>query len=158
MCEFYNSKAMLAFTSSFLPFRSCRDLDRNRSRRHLVPVLCVPACSLSASSPSPRGLSRRSLLSGATWAAISLALGPAVAVEESLTTPSGLQIKVLNKGGGARVKVGDLVAIRFSGSYNGATFDDIFGTPEPYFYRCGSDVVLKVRESLSLFEHPFHMG
>ena len=32
-------------------------------------------------------------------------------------------------------KIGDLVAIRFRGSYKGNEFDDTFKTDQPYFYR-----------------------
>jgi hypothetical protein len=36
---------------------------------------------------------------------------------------------------GAQPKAGDLVAIRFKGTYNGNPFDDTFSTADPYFYR-----------------------
>jgi hypothetical protein len=36
---------------------------------------------------------------------------------------------------GAVPKAGDLVAIRFTASYNGAVIDDTFKTDEPYYYR-----------------------
>ena len=35
----------------------------------------------------------------------------------------------------AKPKAGDLVAIRFSGSYNSVVFDDTFNTADPYYYR-----------------------
>jgi len=39
----------------------------------------------------------------------------------------------------------DLVTIRFKGEYNGVVFDDLFKVEEPYFYRMGSENILKVR-------------
>jgi len=38
----------------------------------------------------------------------------------------------------------DLVTIRFKGEYNGVVFDDLFKVEEPYFYRMGSENILKV--------------
>lgn len=40
-------------------------------------------------------------------------------------------------------KVGEMVAIRFTGSYNGNTFDDTFKTDQPYFYRAGVGLIVK---------------
>jgi FKBP-type peptidyl-prolyl cis-trans isomerase len=43
----------------------------------------------------------------------------------------------------ARPKVGELVTIRFKGSYKGTVFDDTFKTEQPYIYRTGVGLVLK---------------
>ena len=40
-------------------------------------------------------------------------------------------------------KVGDLVAIRFAGSYKGNEFDNTFKTDQPYFYRAGVGLLVK---------------
>lgn len=37
------------------------------------------------------------------------------------------------------------MTIRFKGEYNGVVFDDLFKVEEPYFYRMGSENILKVR-------------
>lgn len=50
----------------------------------------------------------------------------------------------VTKGTGPSAVIGDLVGIRFKGSYNGAVFDDLFEGKEPYFYRVGSENILKV--------------
>lgn len=41
------------------------------------------------------------------------------------------------------VKQGDLVVIRFKGSYKGNVFDDTFKTDQPYFYRAGVGSLVK---------------
>ena len=40
-------------------------------------------------------------------------------------------------------KIGELVAIRFKGSFRGNVFDDTFSTDQPYFYRVGVGSILK---------------
>jgi len=45
--------------------------------------------------------------------------------------------------GGQKTEVGDMVAIRFKGSYQGNVFDDTFVTEQPYFYRAGVGLILK---------------
>lgn len=135
---------MVAFINSFVPLSVNRGLRHNKYGKSSSKNFRIASCSLPETTETSVKLSRRALLSGITWTAASLAVAPFVGAEESFTTPSGLQIKVLKKGQGAKIQVGDLVAIRFSGSYNGNMFDNIFETPEPYFYRCGSEVVLKV--------------
>mmetsp|Transcript_4305 Transcript_4305/g.8490 ORF Transcript_4305/g.8490 Transcript_4305/m.8490 type:complete len:215 (+) Transcript_4305:641-1285(+) len=66
---------------------------------------------------------------------------PALAEDAAVT----LQVKVLSEGksGGPTPAVGDLVGIRFRGSYNGTVFDDIFPGPEPFFVRVGSGNVIE---------------
>lgn len=64
-------------------------------------------------------------------------------------TASGLGYTMVKKGTGPPAQVGDLVGIRFKGSYNGVVFDNLFDATTPYFYRVGSENILKVR-------HPIH--
>ena len=40
-------------------------------------------------------------------------------------------------------KVGEMVAIRFSGEYNGNSFDNTFQNEQPYFYRAGVGLIVK---------------
>jgi FKBP-type peptidyl-prolyl cis-trans isomerase len=44
---------------------------------------------------------------------------------------------------GLKPKVGELVAIRFKGSFKGNVYDNTFDTPEPYFYRAGVGLIIK---------------
>jgi hypothetical protein len=110
----------------------------------------APCALLSMAAPplAATRVSRRAVLSGMALAALAGAVSPVVAALDSdagfSKTPSGLEYRVVKNAGGPRVLVGDLVAIRFRGSYKGNTFDDLFATESPYFYRCGSPVVLKV--------------
>lgn len=97
------------------------------------------ACAVS------RRQALRVLAAGA--AAISLSPNLVSNAAEATTTSSGLQYTVTKKGDGPAPSPGDLMAIRFRGSYNGVVFDDIFNTPEPYFYRLGSGSILKVRNN-----------
>jgi hypothetical protein len=110
---------------------------------------------MAESSPSPAPdaalVSRRTVLSSMALAALARVVGaasPVKADEDFTSTSSGLKYKVVKEGGGARVTVGDLVAIRFRASYKGNTFDDLFATESPYFYRAGSSSVLKVSLSV----------
>lgn len=105
----------------------------------------------AAPTPTPPSVgaafSRRSVLSGAALAALAVAL-PGAARAEEFSTPAGVKVRVLKKGTGPKIEVGDLTALRFKGSYGGFAFDDIFDTPQPYFYRAGSEALLKVCWSL----------
>ena len=47
-------------------------------------------------------------------------------------------------------KVGDMVAVRFKGSFNGNTFDDTFKSDQPYFYRTGVGLILKGTQKLCM--------
>lgn len=78
-------------------------------------------------------------------ASSTLAVGvPAAFASEYTTTPSGLQYKVIKSAAdGAVPKIGDLIAIRFKGSYEGKVFDDITETPEPLYYRVGAGTLIK---------------
>ena len=40
-------------------------------------------------------------------------------------------------------KVGEIVGIRFKGSYKGVDFDNTFDTAQPYLYRAGVGLILK---------------
>ncbi len=46
---------------------------------------------------------------------------------------------------GAAPNSGELAAIRFTGSYNGVVFDDLFKTKEPLYFRVGGGTLLAVR-------------
>ena len=49
----------------------------------------------------------------------------------------GLSYSIVKSGNGEQPIAGELVAIRFTGSYKGNVFDDTFKTDVPYLYRCG---------------------
>eukprot|EP01041_Mallomonas_annulata_P009547 gene9547-19846_t len=70
---------------------------------------------------------------------------PAFAAEELVDSPwtSGVKYTVVKSGTGASPKVGDMVSIRFRGSYKGNVFDDTFSTSEPYLYRAGLGSIVK---------------
>lgn len=108
----------------------------------------TPTCSaeVPATGIAPARVSRRAVLSGIALAALAVAVPEAEAAEQT-TTPSGLKYRVADKGNGPKINPGDLVAIRFRGTYNDIPFDDLFVTAEPYFYRAGSDLVMKVSGS-----------
>eukprot|EP00639_Heterosigma_akashiwo_P003750 CAMPEP_0194577850 /NCGR_PEP_ID=MMETSP0292-20121207/12477_1 /TAXON_ID=39354 /ORGANISM="Heterosigma akashiwo, Strain CCMP2393" /LENGTH=175 /DNA_ID=CAMNT_0039430335 /DNA_START=181 /DNA_END=708 /DNA_ORIENTATION=+ len=100
------------------------------SRRDMIKQ--VAASSVLASASSFAGLS-----------------SPALA--EDFTTKSGLKVNIIKKGSGEQAKIGDLVEIRFKGSYNGITFDDIFDKPNGYFTRVGGGSLLPgVEEALPM--------
>lgn len=44
--------------------------------------------------------------------------------------------------GAAQPKAGEMVVVRFKGSFKGTVFDDTFKTNDPYFYRAGVGTVL----------------
>ena len=44
---------------------------------------------------------------------------------------------------GLKPKIGEMVAIRFKGSYKGTEFDNTFNSAEPYFYRAGVGLIVK---------------
>ena len=47
------------------------------------------------------------------------------------------------EGSGAKAKIGDLVAIRFKAMYKETVIDDCFKTPNAYYYRVGSENVIR---------------
>ena len=64
---------------------------------------------------------------------------PTVTLADLVPAPwsAGVQYEVIKQApaDALQPKVGDLVAIRFRGSYKGNDFDDTFKTEQPYFYR-----------------------
>jgi len=68
-----------------------------------------------------------------------LATAPTTVWADMVPAPwsSDVQYEVLKQSpkDALQPKVGDLVAIRFKGSYKGSDFDDTFKTDQPYFYR-----------------------
>lgn len=67
---------------------------------------------------------------------------------------SGVQYEVVKSNpDGDVAKVGELVAIRFKGSYKGNEFDNTFATSEPYYYRVGVGSVLKGLDETVLNMH-----
>mmetsp|Transcript_46652 Transcript_46652/g.116894 ORF Transcript_46652/g.116894 Transcript_46652/m.116894 type:complete len:175 (-) Transcript_46652:173-697(-) len=104
---------------------------------------------MQASDALPRraALSQAAGLAAASWFAATTGVhakgsnqGPPVGTTE--TTDTGLQYTVLTQGKGPKPKVGDLVAIRFSASFNGKEFDNTFKTANSYYYRVGSENVI----------------
>jgi FKBP-type peptidyl-prolyl cis-trans isomerase len=95
---------------------------------------------------------RRSFLEQGAAAVALVSLGAAAAAapaaladdKATVTTSSGLQYSVVREGKGMKPVVGDLAAIRFQGSYKGVAFDDILTAAEPFYYRVGSNRLLKV--------------
>lgn len=77
-----------------------------------------------------------------------------VRADDFITTESGLKYKVVtSKASGASPKVGDLIAIRFKGSFEGRVFDDITATPEPLYYRVGGgSLIAGIDEVLPLMK------
>lgn len=67
-----------------------------------------------------------------------------VRADDEITTSSGLKYKVVKEGTGAKVEIGDLVLLRFRGTYNNFVFDDLYVTDNPYMCRAGSGVMTKV--------------
>lgn len=114
----------MAFVSSPVPLRTAAR-----------PRVTTPRAALQ----SPK-LSRRALLAAAV-AAVASAAGDV----RGDTTASGLAYTSVKKGSGPAAVIGDLVGIRFKGAYKGVVFDNLFENRDPYFYRVGSENILKVR-------------
>ncbi|PXF41985.1 Peptidyl-prolyl cis-trans isomerase FKBP16-3, chloroplastic [Gracilariopsis chorda] len=124
-------------------------------------VLSMPLAPLKATSPTPlrsppicasqsvahaRRMNRRTALVTLATSATAFLLSQTANSE----TTSPLQYKVVQSGSGATPELGDLVGIRFKGSYNGVVFDNLFNEPAPYFYRVGSGTILKGLEEAVL--------
>lgn len=79
--------------------------------------------------------------------AASLTSFPGVSLADMIISPwsKDVQYEVVKsaKKDAAKPKVGEMVAIRFTGSYKGNVFDDTFKTEQPYFYRTGVGLILK---------------
>jgi len=108
---------------------------------------------------SERPLTRKELFNkaaGATLLSSFAFLGSAplvVLAEDEFTTKSGIKVKVLETGTGAKPEVGELAAVRFKGSYKGIVFDDIFSTAQPYFMRVGGGVLMPgVEEAVKMMK------
>jgi len=69
--------------------------------------------------------------------------GAGAAGFKDLDKGEGLKYSVVKAGVGQKAKIGDLVAIRFKASYNGTPIDDFFKTPNAYYYRVGSESVIR---------------
>uniref|UniRef100_A0A7S0G4Y5 peptidylprolyl isomerase n=1 Tax=Rhodosorus marinus TaxID=101924 RepID=A0A7S0G4Y5_9RHOD len=96
-------------------------------------------------------VSRRELLK--LVAVAPLAFGaPQVLAEDDAgysTTESGVQYKQIKKGTGKiKAKIGDLVGVRFTGSYNGRVFDDLFKTDQAFYIRVGNGSLLAGLEEI----------
>lgn len=122
----------MAFVSITLPVRG----------RPRAPTVVTTRSALPHATPK---LSRRALL--ALAAAAAATAGTTASYAE--TTTSGLSYTTVKQGAGPQAVIGDLVGIRFKGSFNGVVFDNLFESREPYFYRVGSENILKVRPPAS---------
>lgn len=117
-----------------------------------APLPCKPArirvatltCAATRAATTP-AVTRRAFL----VAAVAAAGGGLLLADGARAAAGGdeVVVKVVKAGKGPTAAVGDLVGIRFKGSYNGVVFDNLFESTQPYFYRVGSDSVLKVRPS-----------
>jgi len=125
----------------------------------LAAALVASSAALNLGAPAPaRSLhaessSRRDFCLGAL-SSLSLVCAPAASTADG-STPSGLSYKVVKSGKGGTPIVGDLIAIRFKGTVakNGAVFDDILASAEPYYTRVGSGNVLPgVEEAVKLMK------
>lgn len=119
--------------------RSPIDKSALKSRRTLTTGCVQPP---TGNVPNKAVLSRRAFLATAAGTTVSLvvsSLAPTIA-----DTASDVQYNYVKKGTGPSPDVGDLVGIRFKGAYNGVVFDNLFESPEPYFYRAGSGAILQV--------------
>mmetsp|Transcript_43810 Transcript_43810/g.171337 ORF Transcript_43810/g.171337 Transcript_43810/m.171337 type:complete len:196 (-) Transcript_43810:829-1416(-) len=109
-------------------------------------------CSTGAQRENGQSLvSRRQLLK--LVAVAPLAFGaPQVLAEDAdgySTTASGVQYKLIKKGTGkTKAKIGDLVGVRFTGSYNGRVFDDLFKTDQAFYIRVGNGSLLSGLEEI----------
>ena len=131
---------MTAFVTPTVPLPS-----RGRAQTASNYVMSSSCGQESRASPVNISLyTRRSVLQAIAWASCSALIQPGKADTGSSMTSSGLEYSVVKKGSGPAPVKGDIVGIRFKGMYNGVVFDDIFGSEEPYFYRAGTDKVLKV--------------
>lgn len=108
---------------------------------HRQTAICIATSHSPATPPSEaKTFTRRVILAALASAAGSLVAAEISTAEEN----SKLQYNVVKKGKGPAPEVGDLVGIRFKGTYNGVVFDNLFEETKPYFYRVGSGAILKV--------------
>ena len=95
---------------------------------------------------TPNFFSRRIIAAGVASVGVFLGGGSASFAGELKPTSWDPTVKyeVLNSNpSGQQTKVGDLVAVRFKGAYQGNVFDDTFVTEQPYFFRAGVGLLLK---------------
>ncbi|KAJ8600029.1 hypothetical protein CTAYLR_001888 [Chrysophaeum taylorii] len=117
----------------------------------MMRCLVVAVSVAVAGALSTQSVSRARFLRSAEAAALTWASSRVAWADDYETLDSGLRYKVLKKGDGAVPKVGDLICIRFKGSFEGRVFDDITETPEPLYYRVGSGTLIKgIDEALPL--------
>jgi peptidylprolyl isomerase len=77
------------------------------------------------------------------WGAGALQRTRVLAAETNGGAALPFPVQELQKGTGPAPRTGDLVGIRFRGSYNGRVFDDIMESAEPYYMRVGSGSLVK---------------
>ena len=88
---------------------------------------------------------KASLLAPAVALGLGLGATPVFAEKAPAAWNSNIKIETLKKGAGGdenKPKVGDLVEIRFKGSYKGTEFDNTYKTELPYVYRMGVGSIL----------------
>jgi len=109
----------------------------------LLPELTA-AWSSSPLTSSKAASLRRQLATASLLLGVSAVPQAQAAMAPSSWDPN-VQIETLiaPKADAKSPKVGDMVAVRFRGSFNGNTFDDTFKTDQPYFYRTGVGLILK---------------
>lgn len=123
--------------SAFVVHASLRLPSSVDQKRAISPYRTSVTATASESPRSPP-LTRRAFLLSTLSTAGALAAATAIRSEEEIA------LKVVKSGAGPLPEIGDLVGIRFKGSYNDVVFDNLFDSPQPYFYRVGSTAVLKV--------------
>ena len=130
-----------------------------------APLAIVPKSSSSSSSTTTMMISRQdfltSIMTGTTAAAIVASTNtlPAWADDDDnndmdstasssatvTTMDNGVKYTVTKAGDGPKPDIGELAAIRFRAFCGTNKIDDIFDTPEPYYTRIGTGMMLKVR-------------
>lgn len=109
---------------------SCRNEIKYHRRRQFSMSQYQPTLSIT----------RRSLLATfITTATTAIAISSSANAEDQQ-----VELKTVTVGSGPSPVIGDLVGIRFKGSYNGVVFDNLFESTDPYFYRVGTGSVLLV--------------
>lgn len=133
LTEFTRAPAPMAFALSI-------PLNRRQASSRTA-VRSAPTCACAPQSHSV-SLARRTMTR--RTALLTLATSASALLLSDKARSESLEYKVVQAGSGARPELGDLVGIRFKGSYNGVVFDNLFNEPAPYFYRVGSGTILKV--------------
>uniref|UniRef100_A0A7S0LWQ9 peptidylprolyl isomerase n=1 Tax=Cryptomonas curvata TaxID=233186 RepID=A0A7S0LWQ9_9CRYP len=115
---------------------SCPSSYKTASQLKRSSSLSLKMQESSVHAPSTRREALGVLFGGAAWLANAK-------FASAIAGPEGLEYEVLKAGKGPKPKIGDLVAIRFKGSFNGKEFDNCFNTANSYYYRVGSDSILR---------------